>query len=1255
LNHMPIRNLMPRLGRALLLGLGGLLLLLGALVWFASSEPALRWASQQAQTLSNGQLEVEGAQGSLFGPLQLDVLRFTSDTQRLTLKDIRLNWSPSALLRNRLQVDAISVKEMRFEALKPSNEAPQLPASLKLPVSLSLSKVEVARITIQTGETEQVLGGLVMALDKPRDTYDLDLSSLTTPWGRAEMRVQLSDVAPYALSGKAKFSQEGGGLPYQVQASLSGNLRQMGLEAKANAAGGHAEAEAVLAPFSMQVVQSARVVASDFDPSLIGKGLPQAQLSALVTLQGREAGAYAGTFKVRNEQPGLLDKSRIPLRALEATFTGTAAQAQLGDLVLDLAQAGRFDGRGQINNARLSLVLKTQSFKLQGLHSTLKPMRLAGDIQLEADAKVQKVLADLRYQRYQLKFDVAHRDKAVEVKQALVRSGGGSLSLQGTLGLAAAQRFELAGRLESFDPAAFGDYPAARINADFSATGSLAGEPEAALQFAVTDSAVRGLPLAGKGRLRVSAKRIWDSDLSFQLASNLLVVRGALGQEGDALTAQLEAGNLAELDGQLAGRVRMQAKLGGRFASPSGSFDLNADKLRWRKDYWMESLRASGQLGKGLDGLLALTANARNIQTPAVQLQQFSLDGQGRRTEHVLQFSLKNADTDFQSRLQGGWRDETGWSGQILSLTNQGRYPIKLDGVAKLELAQSRFVLGNARLHALGAELLVQELAYKAGQLQTKGNLTGLAMSELLKFAKEPSGIKTDIVLNGDWNVAATERINGRINLWRDKGDVQLPVSPAVGLGLNQLRMTLAAVDNTLRATVDARGSRLGSFSAQGSSVVSRHAGVWGLAGAAPLQTQADFAINSLSWLAPLLDKTGSLLLDGSLQAQVRGSGTFAQPRLSGIFKGERFRLELPAEGLLLRDGQFVAELSDDMLLLKNLTLKGGKGTLFGQGRASLQSGVPSLQITLKADQFEVLSRPDRLLTLSGGGEAEWVDKRVQVRAKLKADQGLIELPKGDAPSTSDDVVVLGKQQVVAKKGSPYALRFDLDLDLGERFFLKGRGLDAQLGGAVKLAGEGGGLPRSSGSIRIVKGAYAAYGQRLDIVRGVLNFQGPVDNPGLNILAMRKNQEVEAGVAISGSAQAPSVKLVSNPTVPDSEKLSWLVLGHGIETSSGQEFSALQTAAGALLAAGESVTLQQRIAHAAGLEEVSLRGAGTLEGTVLTLGKRLSSRAYLSYEQGLSGAETLAKINYTLTPRISVRAQAGTAPAVDLFYTFSFD
>jgi translocation and assembly module TamB len=232
---------------------------------------------------------------------------------------------------------------------------------------------------------------------------------------------------------------------------------------------------------------------------------------------------------------------------------------------------------------------------------------------------------------------------------------------------------------------------------------------------------------------------------------------------------------------------------------------------------------------------------------------------------------------------------------------------------------------------------------------------------------------------------------------------------------------------------------------------------------------------------------------------------------------------------------------------------------------------------------------------------------------------------------------------------------YDLDLALGEHFFVKGKGLDAQLGGALKLTGTQGALPSSRGSIRVIKGNYAAYGQRLEIEHGFLNFQGPLDNPGLNIVAMRKNQLVEAGVSVTGTVNSPQVTLVSNPTVPDGQKLSWLVLGHGTENSSAQDFSALQLAAQALLGAGQSVSLQQRVAGATGLDDVSLKGSGGLGNTVLSLGKRLSSRAYVSYEQGLANTSTLVKVNYLLSQRLSLRVQAGLSPAVDLFYTFSFD
>jgi translocation and assembly module TamB len=150
---------------------------------------------------------------------------------------------------------------------------------------------------------------------------------------------------------------------------------------------------------------------------------------------------------------------------------------------------------------------------------------------------------------------------------------------------------------------------------------------------------------------------------------------------------------------------------------------------------------------------------------------------------------------------------------------------------------------------------------------------------------------------------------------------------------------------------------------------------------------------------------------------------------------------------------------------------------------------------------------------------------------------------------------------------------------------------------------------------------------------------------------------VEAGAAVTGSLLNPKARLVSRPPVPDSDKLSWLVLGHGIEGASAAEFDLLTTAAGTLLSAGESVSLQASLAAATGLDEVRLGGTGELEGSVLTLGKRVSSRAYLSYEQGLTGVSNLVKLNYSLGKRWSVQTEAGGtgAGAVDLLYTLEFD
>jgi translocation and assembly module TamB len=139
-----------------------------------------------------------------------------------------------------------------------------------------------------------------------------------------------------------------------------------------------------------------------------------------------------------------------------------------------------------------------------------------------------------------------------------------------------------------------------------------------------------------------------------------------------------------------------------------------------------------------------------------------------------------------------------------------------------------------------------------------------------------------------------------------------------------------------------------------------------------------------------------------------------------------------------------------------------------------------------------------------------------------------------------------------AKPSAPARLlSVNLEADLGRNFHFRGAGVESRLVGAVKFAPRGAGLPRATGSIRTRDGRFDAYGQKLDIERGILNFQGLIDNPGLNIRAVRRNLPVEAGVEVTGTARRPIVRLVSDPDVPDAEKLSWLVLGQAPRSTAG--------------------------------------------------------------------------------------------------------
>jgi translocation and assembly module TamB len=358
---------------------------------------------------------------------------------------------------------------------------------------------------------------------------------------------------------------------------------------------------------------------------------------------------------------------------------------------------------------------------------------------------------------------------------------------------------------------------------------------------------------------------------------------------------------------------------------------------------------------------------------------------------------------------------------------------------------------------------------------------------------------------------------------------------------------------------------------------------------------------------------------------------------------------------------------------LAELTGRPGRLEISGEMRVDRSNESAALQMRL--DRVGVFQLPDRWLTVSGDGRISWLAGTLAVRGRVAADAAFWKMAQIGAPRLSDDVVILGADGTAPPGGFRPNLDLDLEADLGPNFVFTGLGLETRLAGSVRLQAQGRDLPRASGRIRTQGGRFAAFGQQLEIERGILTFQGLVDNPAIDARAVRRGLPVEAGVLIRGTAQRPVVTLFSDPDLPDVEKLSWLVLGHGPEQGSAGAAGLMLLAAGSLFG-NDAGGLMQQIRQGFGIDEFSIRqgdvgdrggrqmssrvvgGAfDTAAGTgnqVVSVGRRLSNNVRISYDQSLGRAGSVVKLTMALTRQVSLIARAGTDNAFDAVYTFVF-
>lgn len=1187
--------------------------LAGAAGWLSSSESGLQTLARLGEKLSGEQLKLGDVRGTLRGPLDIGQLSWQGADLQIEATQLHLEWTPSLLFSGALEIAQLSAGRLAITA-RPSPEPTVEPGKIRLPLAVDAKKVEISEFSWGDGFTATELTGRLLSDGRH---HQLDDFHLNTAGVALNGRATLDGMAPLPIKASLDIAGRLDQRPLAVSLKASGPLARMAISAEATQ-GITGRAEAVVTPFAEAAFSSARIQLEDVDPSTWQPGAPQARLSISADVVP-QADGIVGSFGLTNHRPGPLDRQRLPLETLAGSLDWQGTRARLGSLNASLPGGGELAGSGQWQDGTLSLDLVARQLDASRLVAALRPTRLNGPLAATLASEQQSIKVDLKDRTFSLAADVRHADGHLDLPQLLLAAGDARLSAKGQLDLKAPRRFATEGELQRFNPARFAKLPAARINASFKASGQLAPRPVVDASFTLQDSQLAGQPIAGQGQLNIDWPRIPRADLQLSGGANRLTTRGAFGGPGDTLNIEVDAPQLAPygLEGGLAGRF----ELSGGSDRPRLNGSLSAARLGLPG-----SLRLSG---------LQLTAEAAS--DPAAPL--------------TLDLAIATLSTPEQPALLRGLR--------LLASGSQQAHRLTLSG----QLADDQKLS------------LVAEGGLDAKTVAWQGKLLEASLAdgkEALLRLVEPTALR----LAADAWQFGPARLTGRPLDW-------------------QATLQASAERRQLRASLSARGQRIGQLDGELSAALH---GAWSLDQQAPWQGKLKSEFPDLGWLAEQIGEGWQSA--GRLSGQLQLTGTPARPLTNGSLRGDRLALRFAEQGLNLVDGELDIQLRDNLLHINSLAFdsllqpmprsllnSGGKtlaklterpGRLEISGEMRVDRGIDqdNAFFDIRLDRLGALQLPDQWIALSGDGRLSWQGGTLGARAKLAVDAGYWQLAPGGSPRLSDDVVV--KRTSDEQAASPTRPKLDLDIstDLGEHFLFKGAGLASRLAGKVRITASGRDLPRASGTIRTVGGRFDAYGQKLDIDRGVLSFNGLLDNPGLDVHAVRKGLAVEPGVQISGTARRPVVKLVSDPELPDAEKLAWLVLGHGPETMSGGDAAVLLSAAGGLLG-NDSGGVVQQVKKTFGIDEIGVRqgnigdtgsrqlssrvaGSGGIDSSeatgnqILSVGKRLSSNALLSYEQTLGRAEGIVKLTVNLTRQIAVVGRAGSDNALDIYYTLTF-
>ena len=1232
---------------------------LGVLIY---TEAGVNLIAGQLHRLERFGIKIDGLSGKLSGPLRVARFELNHPRVHVVVHDIVIEPQLRGLMIQTLQTRSVTARESLVElrqADMPKRDRPPrfLPSFLRMDArNVVLSNVRYVHVN-GTAVTAKTVRGRVTVTSyrlRARDFYvDADLFDAT---GDVRLRAPATADLPMGLEGETSGQLHLPDVDLELKAAVDGTVEKLSIKGELlqpNAVG--FDALMTRPEGSWQI--AGRVTSAQFrlDPWLENPPLSLRDIALDVEMNpdGIHARGNLGIPEI-DEQELVVDARG---RYANRTIFVSAVDLQLQDSPATLHASGQLVFDGSAPTLDLQARWQHLQWPLRGdaiVVSEQGDGTLRGSLPYDFTVTANLAGPDIPSGAGSATGLLSKED--IVVASYSLNALGGSLTGDGQLQFAHPRTWRLATRADNVNLVSLVEELDGRLHLQATAAGQgFDKKATFTANVANLSGTLRGEPVQGRGFVQRDRDGWTVRDARVGLADARLALNGVWKQTIDA-TWSLQVPALKRLLPEASGSIESQGHAIGPLKSLHVTGDLRAENIRYRQ--WQAGqLTIDADIDAGGKSQSRLVASARRLGGGEPLIASLQLSGEGTALDHLIKMDVIGAaasprDTPPSAEMQiAGRYDQKVWNATVTTtrlVTGQPDEKIAIAEPAKVTVSADRAQLEDFCLLAGAGRVCASGQWARQGAWE--GTVSGyeIPLALLLPPAGEEAEYDGRIegrvhvfgAPNQPWQADAGARIIDAAIVYRPQGGK--PETLNLGTGGLAATVKPERVDFSfgVQAFTDTFLFASAHLERNGSNDL-MHLPLKG-----DIRARAADA-NILPLVFSEVDHAAGLLT-----ANANISGTLAAPEINGRVELSSGELDSYRVNLALRNLHVTADLANNSLDFRG-TGHAGDGELQADGQFTWSEGASSGRLHLRGQNLLVADLPEYRVVASPDLHFTIDENRLGVAGDVSIPSARIQPDQlRGAVRVSDDARYVHETE--AERDGRMIVHSEVRVNIGDDVRVDAFGLQGRLTGGVGTTVKTGEIPIGRGELRVVDGRYSAYGQSLEINKGQLLFEAsPLDAPGLDIEARRKIESITVGLNVRGTLQEPRLSFFSDPSMPQTQIVTYLLTGKPIDSVGGNDTAAMSSAREGLALQGGGL-LASQIGRRLGLEEVGVQSSLGSDGdanTELVLGKFLSPRLFISYGISLTESINTLKLRYTISDKWIFKTEAGENQSADLEYT----